>query len=48
MGHWEYHHFIYMVSARDESCGYGNQLCVSFGVTDRYLILKGSKCYRVL
>ena len=29
-------------------CDYGNQLYVSFGLAYRYLILMGTKCYRVL
>ena len=39
---------VYMTSARDQGCEYGNQFYVSFGLDDRYLILKGSMCYRVL
>ena len=40
--------YIYMASASDQGCEYGNQFYFSFGLDDRYLILKGSKCYSVL
>ena len=39
MGHWGCLRYIYMASARDQGCEYGNQLYVSFGLGDRYLIL---------
>ena len=40
--------YIYMASARDQGCEYGNQLYFSFGLDDRYLILIVTKSYRVL
>ena len=48
MGQMGYHRYIYMASARDKGCEYGNQFYVSFGLDDRYLILIVTKCYRVL
>jgi hypothetical protein len=48
MGNWGCYGHIYMTSASDECCEYGNQLYVSFGLADRYLILIVTKCYRVL
>ena len=46
MGQMGYHRYIYMASASDEGCEYGNQFYVSFGLDDRYLILIVTKCYR--
>ncbi len=48
MGHWGCLRYIYMASASDQGCEYGNQFYVSFGLDDRYLILMGTRCYRVL
>ena len=48
MGQTGYLRYIYIASARDKGCEYVNQLYVSFGLDDRYLILMGPKCYRVL
>ena len=38
--------YIYLAFARDQGCEDGNQLYVSFGLDDRYLILIVTKCYR--
>ena len=46
MGHRGYLRYIYIASARDKGCEYVNQLYVSFGLDDRYLILIVTKCYR--
>ena len=48
MGHWECQGYIYMASARDDGCEYGNHVSFSFGLDDRYLILIVTKCYRDL
>ena len=48
MGHRGRLRFIYIASASDQGCEYGNQLYISFGLDDRYLILIVTKCYRVL
>ena len=36
MGHRGRLRYIYMASARDEGCEYGNQLYFSFGLDGRY------------
>ena len=46
MGHRGCLRYIYMASASDQGCEYGNQFYVSFGLDDRYLILIVTKCYR--
>jgi hypothetical protein len=46
MGHWGSLSYIYLATARDQGCEYGNQFYVSFGLVDRYLILIVTKCYR--
>ena len=48
MGHRECLRYTYMASASDEGCGDVNQFYLSFGLADRYLILMGTRCYRVL
>ena len=35
MGHWGYLRYIYMASARDQGCDYGNHFGLSFGLDDR-------------
>jgi hypothetical protein len=48
MGHWGCQGYIYMASASDQGCEYGNQFYVSFGLVDRYLILIVTGCYKDL
>ena len=43
MGHWGCLRYIYMASASDEGCEYGNQFYVSFGLDDRLADPYGDK-----
>ena len=46
MGRWGRLRYIYAASASDQGCQSGNQLYVSIGLDDRYLILIVTRCYR--